>query len=78
MRAKVKMSADMYFHEVKIGDTDLQSILIEIHQKVQQVVMGISIENQSENPNYEDIDAPLHGVLNLIEKLNNRTYEATR
>lgn len=71
MRGKIsppEISVD--FDDIKIGNQSLADILQTIHDKVQQVVQDISIESQSENPDYSDIDAPLHGVLDLIENIN--------
>ena len=73
MRTKIiipSQTLDLNLSDLKIGSKDLHEILREIHKKVLEVVTDISLESQSDNPNYSDIDAPLHGVLNILEELN--------
>ncbi|MFA5432745.1 MAG: hypothetical protein WC319_07730 [Candidatus Paceibacterota bacterium] len=69
MNAKVTITKDVRFNEIVIGDYTLSEILNIIHTKTTECLQNISIENQSEKPNFTDIDAPLHGVLNLIEQV---------
>ena len=69
MNAKVTITKDVRFNEIVIGDYTLSEILNIIHTKTTECLQNISIENQSETPNFTDIDAPLHGVLNLIEQV---------
>ena len=69
MNAKVTITKDVRFNEIVIGDYTLSEILNIIHTKTTECLQNISIENQSKKPNFTDIDAPLHGVLNLIEQV---------
>jgi hypothetical protein len=72
-RAKVEINTELPFNEIFLGKGDdfynLLGLLSMIHRKVSDCLQDISIQRQSENPNLEDIDSPLHGVLNLIEKV---------
>lgn len=72
-RAKVKINTELPFNEIFFGKGDdlydLSGLLAIIHSTVTDCLQDISIQRQSENPNLEDIDSPLHGVLNLIEKV---------
>ncbi len=73
MKAKVKINAELSFDEIVLGKEDdlynLSGLLGIIHSKVTDCLQDISIQRQSENPKLEDIDSPLHSVLNLIEKV---------
>lgn len=69
MNAKVTITKDVRFNEIVIGDYTLSEILNIIHTKTAECLQNISIENQSETPNFTDIDAPLYGVLKLIEQV---------
>ena len=69
MKAKVTLKDEINFTEIVIGGYTLSEILKVIHSKTTECVQNISIENQKDNPNYTDIDSPLHGVLNLIESI---------
>ena len=75
-RAKVKINTELPFNEIFFGKGDdlydLSELLAIIHSKATDCLQNISIQRQSENPNLEDIDSPLHGILNLIEKV--RSY----
>lgn len=69
MEGKVTITKDINFNEIIIGDSNLSEILYQIHKRTLRCLQDISIERQKENPDFTDIDAPLHGVLNLIEKI---------
>ena len=69
MDAKITITKDVSFNEIKIGKYNLTEILDLIYRKTNETVLNISIENQSETPDYTDIDSPLHGILNLIEEI---------
>jgi hypothetical protein len=69
MKAKISLTKEVSFNEIKIGKYNLEEILNLIHDKANKVILNISFENQSDNPDYTDIDSPLHGILNLIEEI---------
>lgn len=67
MKARVKINSEIDIENIMLGEKSLYGVLKEIHSKVANVISEISIQNQSENPNFEHIDVPLHSVLNRIE-----------
>ncbi len=69
MKAKVIVESEIDFSEVIIGDYTLSEILRRIHSKTSECVQNISIESQRSDPDYIDIDSPLHEVLNFIESI---------
>lgn len=69
MKAKVTLKDEIDFSEIIIGDYTLSEILKVIHSKTTECIQNISLENQKNNPNFIDIDCPLHGVLSLIENI---------
>lgn len=71
MRAQITISEDVDFDKIKIGKRyTLEDIFSIIQQSAEECVMDISIQNQQEIPNYEDIDTPIHRILNLLEEIN--------
>lgn len=69
MKAKVLLSSEIDLEEIKIGPHNMADLLQKIHDSVVSTVQDISIQRQKGNPNLEDIDAELYGVLNLIEEV---------
>lgn len=69
MKAKVTLKTEIDFSEVIIGDYTLSEIFKEIYSRTIECVQNISLENQKSDPDFTDIDCPLHGVLNLIENI---------
>lgn len=69
MKAKVLLLSEIDLEEIKIGPHNMADLLQKIHDSVVSTVQDISIQRQKGNPNLEDIDAELYGVLNLIEEV---------
>lgn len=69
MNAKIKITKDVRLEDITIGKHNLLEIFDLLHSKITVCVREISIQNQSENPDYTDIDSPLHGALNIIEEI---------
>ncbi len=72
MKAEITITNEFSFDEVKIGDKTLEDILREIHNEARKCLLEFYIQSQSENPDYEDIDTPLHRILNIIEDITYR------
>jgi hypothetical protein len=69
MKAIINVEQELYLSDIMIGEKSISVILSDLHKKISRCVMDISIESQSDNPNYTDIDSPLHSALSEIEKL---------
>lgn len=73
MNAKIKMNTEINCNNIIINngekDYTLTGLLSEIESNLRLFLVDISTERQSDTPNLDDIDAPIHSVLNLIEKL---------
>ena len=68
MKARVELTKEISFDKIWIGDITLSEMFAMIHSDATACIQNISIERQSNNPNYEDIDSPIYSILNLIEQ----------
>jgi len=67
MMAKIAINTEVEISEIKIGGRSLADLLSLIEDNARTVVSDLSIQSQKDCPNYEDIDAPLHEILNILE-----------
>lgn len=52
---------------IQIGNRTLTKLLSLIENNVRTCISDLSIQSQTDFPTYEDIDAPLHEILNILE-----------
>lgn len=69
MKAEIKIDAKIGLDEIKIGKSNLLEILNRIEQSSIQIIHNLSVEKNSETPDYSDIDAPCYSILNLIKEI---------
>lgn len=67
MIAEIAINTKVEISEIKIGDRTLDDLLSLIEDNIRTVITDISFQSQKDCPNYEDIDAPLHEILNILE-----------
>jgi len=72
-KAKIHLEQEVSLNDIFFGKDDclhdLSAVLFILHKNITECIQDISIQRQSVNPNLEDIDAPLHSALSLIEKV---------
>lgn len=71
MKGKIKIEKEVDFNQIIVGKYKLSEIFKIIEKNTINVIQEISIQNQSDIPNYVDIDTPLYRILNLLEELKN-------
>jgi len=65
--ATITINAKVDTNEIKLGNQSLTDLLSLIEDNVRTCISDLSIQAQKDFPNYEDIDAPLHEILNILE-----------
>lgn len=70
MEATINTTLTVSSNSIIIGGRSLSDILSTISKHTHDCIMDISIQRQSEKPDLEMIDTPLHIILNLLEDIS--------